>query len=101
VAPTYSSSGFSLSGSGFNWPASNVSGDSRSYLSFWGATVTGVVTGGCCVGSSTDSLAWGRAFTMDLITPTVVPVPAAGWLIIAGLGSLAALRRRRTPFALT
>ena len=28
-------------------------------------------------------------------TPTVIPLPAAGWLLLAGLGSLALLRRRR------
>ena len=26
--------------------------------------------------------------------PSVVPLPAAGWLLLAGLGGLAALRRR-------
>lgn len=31
----------------------------------------------------------------DLVSVSAVPVPAAGWLMIAGLGGLAALRRRR------
>lgn len=31
----------------------------------------------------------------DLVSVSAVPLPAAGWLMIAGLGGLAALRRRR------
>lgn len=31
----------------------------------------------------------------DPVEPPPVPVPAAGWMLIAGLGSLAAMRRRR------
>ncbi|MDB5661592.1 MAG: sorting protein [Cypionkella sp.] len=31
----------------------------------------------------------------DIGTPAAVPLPAAGWLMIAGLGGLAALRRKR------
>lgn len=31
----------------------------------------------------------------DLVTATPVPLPAAGWMLVAGLGGLAALRRRR------
>jgi hypothetical protein len=32
----------------------------------------------------------------DPVEPPPVPVPAAGWMLVAGLGGLAALRRRRT-----
>ena len=28
-------------------------------------------------------------------TPNVIPLPAAGWLLIAGLGGLAAVKRRK------
>jgi hypothetical protein len=34
--------------------------------------------------------------TFRTVEPNVVPLPAAGWLLIAGLGGLAAIRRRQT-----
>ncbi|WP_241250526.1 VPLPA-CTERM sorting domain-containing protein [Paragemmobacter kunshanensis] len=38
----------------------------------------------------------GGAFASFTVTPTVVPLPAAGLLLIGALGSLVALRRRKT-----
>jgi hypothetical protein len=37
----------------------------------------------------------GDGFGIDTITVSSVPLPAAGWLMIAGLGGLAAMRRRK------
>jgi hypothetical protein len=36
------------------------------------------------------------AFTFDGAGVNVVPLPAAGWMLLAGIGGLAALRRRQT-----
>ena len=33
--------------------------------------------------------------TVELLRPEVVPLPAAGWLLVAGVGGLAAFKRRR------
>jgi hypothetical protein len=60
VLPSYHSS--NLGGSVNLWPSSNVSGDSRSYLSFWGATGTSL--GGCCHSTYSDAAAWGKAFKL-------------------------------------
>ncbi|MEZ5755626.1 MAG: VPLPA-CTERM sorting domain-containing protein [Paracoccaceae bacterium] len=38
----------------------------------------------------------GGAFASFTVTPTVVPLPAAGLLLLGALGSLVALRRRKT-----
>lgn len=37
-----------------------------------------------------------RVFTMESpgATPTPIPIPAAGWLLVGALGALAGLRRR-------
>lgn len=37
----------------------------------------------------------GAQFGIANTSPEVVPLPAAGWMLIAGLGSLVAIRRRR------
>lgn len=37
--------------------------------------------------------------TVELVRPEVVPLPAAGWLLIAGIGGLAALKRRQKAVA--
>jgi hypothetical protein len=36
-----------------------------------------------------------NAFTFDGAVVNVVPFPAAGWILLAGIGGLAALRRRQ------
>jgi hypothetical protein len=52
--------------------------------------------------SFTGSSAWNLTFLesttgrQNLVTVSPVPLPAAGWLLIAGIGGLAALRRRKT-----
>ena len=52
--------------------------------------------------SFTGSRAWNLTFLesatgrQNLVTVSPVPLPAAGWLLIAGIGGLAALRRRKT-----
>ena len=52
------------------------------------AQVTAEAWGDCVVGDELDQC------RLSHVT-TVVPVPAAGWLMIAGIGGLAALRRRK------
>lgn len=45
--------------------------------------------------SSLDNAFWTATLTYDY-TPSQVPLPAAGGLLLAGLGGMAAVRRRRT-----
>ncbi|WP_243641955.1 VPLPA-CTERM sorting domain-containing protein [Rhodovulum steppense] len=40
-----------------------------------------------------------KSITVAYDTPEVVPLPAAGWLLLGGLGGLAALKRRRKAVA--
>ena len=39
----------------------------------------------------------GAQFGIANTSPEVVPLPAAGWMLLAGLGGLAVIRRRRRP----
>ncbi|MDJ0859581.1 MAG: VPLPA-CTERM sorting domain-containing protein [Dinoroseobacter sp.] len=41
----------------------------------------------------------GAEFGLANTAPQVVPLPAAGWLLLAGVGGLAALKRKRRPSA--
>jgi hypothetical protein len=61
VVPDYYSG--HLGGSAVNWPANNVSGDSRYHLSFWGSNIS-TANGGCCQNSNTDTSTWGKGFKM-------------------------------------
>jgi hypothetical protein len=36
------------------------------------------------------------AFTVSNVAPSTVPLPAAGWLLVAGIGGIAAMRRRKS-----
>ncbi|MFX0547386.1 VPLPA-CTERM sorting domain-containing protein [Roseovarius sp. S1116L3] len=64
-----------------------------------------VVLGKNCTGSQPNLVCTGYAsdggfeeFATEVKTPLApVPLPAAGWLLIAGLGGLAAVRRRKRP----
>jgi len=56
--------------------------------------------------SGTFSVAWGNALSHLSIykkddggggNPPPIPLPAAGWMLMAGLGGLAAMRRRKKP----
>lgn len=59
VTPGYY--GSHLGGSSVNWPQSNVSGDNRRYLSFWGGG--GSANSGCCATVLSDNAGdWGRTF---------------------------------------
>lgn len=62
-------------------------------------TVAGYTDGGDAswnFGQTTGTRA-GRAFDLFSysVTPSVVPLPAAGFMLLAGLGGIAALRRRK------
>ena len=48
---------------------------------------------------STDARGQGGPYSQNLVTATVVPLPAAGILLLGALGGLAALRRRKTNLA--
>lgn len=52
-------------------------------------SLTGVEQAGFAI----DSLRFGKVG--DIIVPAPIPLPAAGWLLLGGLGGMAALRRRR------
>ena len=50
------------------------------------------------LGSASSSATFTRGATrgdLDFAVPSPVPLPAAGWMLVAGLGALAAARRRR------
>lgn len=36
-----------------------------------------------------------QALHFDVVPPNVIPLPAAGWLLLAGVGGMAAMKRRR------
>lgn len=56
----------------------------------------GVTVGNDCKGTNAAALSHLSVFTADgTSTPSVVPLPAAGWMLLAGVGGLAAIRRRR------
>ena len=48
-----------LGGSQGGWPRSNVAGDSRTYLSFWGGAGG---ASGCCHNTLSDGASWRRTF---------------------------------------
>ena len=48
------------------------------------------------IGAFFDDSQWKlQAITFDIIPTTEVPLPAAGWMLLAGLGGLAAAKRRK------
>ena len=48
------------------------------------------------IGAFRDRSEWKlQAITFDIIPTTEVPLPAAGWMLLAGLGGLAAAKRRK------
>jgi hypothetical protein len=54
----------------------------------------GITTGGGKPGPGLSNFtAWGRGTAPDPGTP--IPLPAAGWMLLAGLGGLVAIRRRK------
>lgn len=61
------------------------------------ADIAGVLfslTGPEPAGFAIDSLRFGKRDDV-IVNPAPIPLPAAGWLLLGGLGGLAALRRRR------
>lgn len=86
-----------LGGSGQFWPAGNVAGDNRTYLSFWGSNSGR--TGGCCTTANDAVASWGQAFTLEAITPASTPVPLPAGLPLMGLGlaAFAVMRRAKSP----
>ena len=57
--PAYHSNANLLGGSATHWPS-----DGRRYLSFWGGNGANA---GCCHRSTSDSAAWRRAFSVEII----------------------------------
>ncbi|SNR40972.1 VPLPA-CTERM sorting domain-containing protein [Paracoccus sediminis] len=63
------------------------------------ADIAGVLfslTGVEGAGFAIDSLRFGERGDI-IVDPSPVPLPAAGWLLVASMGGMAALRRRRNP----
>jgi hypothetical protein len=62
--PDYHTSKFLSGGSAVDWPTSNVDGDTRKYLSFWGDDRS-TQPGGCCSSSFAVRLQHNQAFTLS------------------------------------
>lgn len=77
-----------LSAGGVSWHNGGVGSVSFADGSVLGFDLDEVLTGG--LGTSTTS---GIAFTAEAVAP--VPLPAAGWLMLAGIGGMAAVGRKR------
>jgi hypothetical protein len=55
----------------------------------------GLLTGNGCSGNNTPGISHLTVYTGG-DDPNVVPLPAAGWLLLAGVGGLAAMRRKKS-----
>lgn len=83
---------YTYNGSGWDYRGGvGSSGDSIYSYDFFG-TYTG---SSFAIGASGYNDEWKlRSVAVDY-TPPVVPLPAAGWMLMAGIGGLAAMKRRR------
>jgi hypothetical protein len=86
--------------SGFNELACSTSADFLNSLRFTGASVFdadgNAVTTTVTSSSGFDYLKGLEPHSPPVDPPSVIPLPAAGWLLLAGVAGLAGLRRRRT-----
>lgn len=56
-------------------------------------SLAGLLTGNDCDGNNSPGISHLTVYTGE--DPSVIPLPAAGWLLLAGVGGLVAMRRKK------